>query len=490
MLSPALLINIQTEQLTVNQNELTSANQSSKSENNQFNNVLAREVAERKPKPTTKDTLDTENETTKEATESSTTNAPQNAEKQPTTSTHKVRESTTDTSNKTADSDYSENPDTTIDSDAAEPLNFLIPSTNPEIQQSSTTAPITFTENKPATEITPHVLQTAVTTTLSQDQPEAHIRNQVTKQWLNQLPTLQSLQPSMQQEGILNDSVNQQQWQQLLTTHTDNTGKTLPVTAEIKQNIFENKMLLHPIQTANTTIHGKIPPHLADSIQNLIENNKLRNPLQTINFAENDAIQTFSASTQKDFLARTVEPNTLFQINTDGIQQPGLNTMSQTLTQPTPQSLVSQPIPVDIQIGQPKWNGEFAQKIVWLAHQQHQVAELRLNPAHLGPVEVMLNLTQDNGTLASAQFVSPHLAVREAIEAALPRLRELMAENGIQLGDVMVGAESFQHQEQGDQHSHHLANGAGILDADNSTDKPLDKANVLDMREGIVNTFA
>src|SRR5690606_16754205 len=111
----------------------------------------------------------------------------------------------------------------------------------------------------------------------------------------------------------------------------------------------------------------------------------------------------------------------------------------------------------DAQMGQPQWNDEFAQKIVWLTHQQHQVAELRLNPANLGPVEIMLSLTGDNGTQASAQFVSPHLTVREAIEAALPRLREMMAESGIQLGDVMVGAESFQRQEQGERQGHQQA---------------------------------
>lgn len=96
---------------------------------------------------------------------------------------------------------------------------------------------------------------------------------------------------------------------------------------------------------------------------------------------------------------------------------------------------------VDLPVGQPKWGNEFAQKIIWLTSQQNQVAEIHLNPAHLGPVEVMLSITQDQAT---AQFLSPHLAVREAIEEALPRLREMMAENGIQLGNVMVGAESFQ----------------------------------------------
>ena len=57
-----------------------------------------------------------------------------------------------------------------------------------------------------------------------------------------------------------------------------------------------------------------------------------------------------------------------------------------------PLNTTLQDIHVDLPVGQPKWGGEFAQKIVWLSSQQNQVAEIRLNPAHLGPVEVMLSI--------------------------------------------------------------------------------------------------
>ncbi|MDP2878869.1 MAG: hypothetical protein Q8N74_05000, partial [Sulfuricella sp.] len=44
-----------------------------------------------------------------------------------------------------------------------------------------------------------------------------------------------------------------------------------------------------------------------------------------------------------------------------------------------------------------------------------------------------------------------HSAVREAIETALPRLREMLADNGIMLGNVTVGSESFSQQQASDQ---------------------------------------
>lgn len=89
------------------------------------------------------------------------------------------------------------------------------------------------------------------------------------------------------------------------------------------------------------------------------------------------------------------------------------------------------------------WAGDFSQKIVWLASNDKQFAQLTLNPPQMGPIEISLNLNKDG---ASALFVSQNADVREAIETALPRLREMFASAGIELGQANVSAESFRHQ--------------------------------------------
>lgn len=96
-------------------------------------------------------------------------------------------------------------------------------------------------------------------------------------------------------------------------------------------------------------------------------------------------------------------------------------------------------------LGSPGWGNALADKVTWMSSQGNQVAELHLNPPHLGPLEVQLTVSNDQ---ASAVFVSHHPAVRDAIEAAMPRLREMLADSGIMLGNTMVGAESFQQQQQ------------------------------------------
>jgi len=85
------------------------------------------------------------------------------------------------------------------------------------------------------------------------------------------------------------------------------------------------------------------------------------------------------------------------------------------------------------------WPEEFSQKVSWISTQQNQTAELHLNPPDLGPIRIVLKLSDNQAT---ALFSSPHGAVRDAIENALPKLREIMADNGIMLGNATVSDQS------------------------------------------------
>lgn len=91
-------------------------------------------------------------------------------------------------------------------------------------------------------------------------------------------------------------------------------------------------------------------------------------------------------------------------------------------------------------VGTSGWGDAMGQKLVWMVGQHQQVAELHLNPPHLGPMEVRLTINNDQ---VSALFVSHQPAVREALEAAMPRLREMFADSGMMLGNAMVSSDSL-----------------------------------------------
>ena len=90
-------------------------------------------------------------------------------------------------------------------------------------------------------------------------------------------------------------------------------------------------------------------------------------------------------------------------------------------------------------LGSSGWAEEFSQKISWISTQRNQVAELHLNPPNLGPLEVVLKISDNHAT---ALFTSPHGAVRDAVENAMPKLREILADNGIMLGNTTVSDQS------------------------------------------------
>ena len=60
----------------------------------------------------------------------------------------------------------------------------------------------------------------------------------------------------------------------------------------------------------------------------------------------------------------------------------------------------------------------------------------------MGKIEVSINL---NGDQASAAFSAANPAAREALQDALPRLREILAQAGIQLGEANVNAGTQGH---------------------------------------------
>jgi flagellar hook-length control protein FliK len=100
--------------------------------------------------------------------------------------------------------------------------------------------------------------------------------------------------------------------------------------------------------------------------------------------------------------------------------------------------------PVRLDVGAPVGSRDFGQEVgnrlVWMATHNRQVAELRIDPPQLGPVEVRLSISNDQ---ASLSFHSPHATVRDALQASLPRLQDMLQGLGINLDQVSVSAEGF-----------------------------------------------
>jgi flagellar hook-length control protein FliK len=140
-------------------------------------------------------------------------------------------------------------------------------------------------------------------------------------------------------------------------------------------------------------------------------------------------------------------------------------------------------------VGSAAWSQALGEKIVWMTAGALQTASLTLNPPNLGPLQVVLNVTNDQAT---ASFFAAQPEVRQALEAALPKLREMMNEAGIQLGQATVGAEQQQQQQNEAASREARRMGLAYPGADDAAESTL-QSMPLPIRQsgrGLVDTFA
>ncbi|ATL93241.1 beta-cystathionase [Aeromonas sp. CU5] len=89
---------------------------------------------------------------------------------------------------------------------------------------------------------------------------------------------------------------------------------------------------------------------------------------------------------------------------------------------------------------------ELHQKVNVMLAEKLQQAEIQLDPLGLGKMKIQIQIGADSQ--ANVHFVVQHGQTREMLEQSMPRLREMLAGQGIQLGQTQVQQQSQQQQQQ------------------------------------------
>ncbi|PYC21103.1 flagellar hook-length control protein FliK [Aquipseudomonas alcaligenes] len=125
-----------------------------------------------------------------------------------------------------------------------------------------------------------------------------------------------------------------------------------------------------------------------------------------------------------------------------------LSALSQAINQ---QTGAAQRLPLvpgqPLQVGQPGMSEAVVDKVMWLSSQNLKSAEIQLDPAELGRLEVRIELNKDQA--AQVTFVSANANVRDQLEGQAHRLRELFAQQGMNQLDVNVSDQSLARGSQG-----------------------------------------
>jgi flagellar hook-length control protein FliK len=116
---------------------------------------------------------------------------------------------------------------------------------------------------------------------------------------------------------------------------------------------------------------------------------------------------------------------------------------------------------------QPGGEQRLAEQVRWSVEQGLETAEIKLHPPSLGALDVRL---VQEGDKTHVQFVSAHPITREVLEAAVPRLRDALAQDGVLLGNVSVSDQAPNDRgETGREHGQSA--GAGDLEAEEDEDR-------------------
>ncbi|PKA67795.1 flagellar hook-length control protein FliK [Pseudomonas baetica] len=130
----------------------------------------------------------------------------------------------------------------------------------------------------------------------------------------------------------------------------------------------------------------------------------------------------------------------------------------------TPKTANAVPVNQPIAMHQSGWTEEVVNRVMYLSSVNLKAADIQLQPAELGRLDIRVNMVPDQQTQVT--FMSAHPSVREALDGQMHRLREMFNQQGMGQVDVNVsdqnrGWQGQQGQEQAQQGQSGRSSAAG-----------------------------
>lgn len=133
---------------------------------------------------------------------------------------------------------------------------------------------------------------------------------------------------------------------------------------------------------------------------------------------------------------------------------------------------------------------QLTQQVQVMVNQNLQEADIRLNPSELGGVRIQLRLDQGE---VNIQFTAHNAQARELLEQAMPRLRDMLGQQGLAMGQGEVGGSSPQERQLAGEGGNGGGSGSGAGQAGAGDDgdwQAVEPGRVLDLANGRIDYFA
>ncbi|AXA55038.1 flagellar hook-length control protein FliK [Pseudomonas thivervalensis] len=158
----------------------------------------------------------------------------------------------------------------------------------------------------------------------------------------------------------------------------------------------------------------------------------------------------------------------------------------------TPKTANAVPVNQPIAMNQSGWTEEVVNRVMYLSSVNLKAADIQLQPAELGRLDIRVNMVPDQQTQVT--FMSAHSGVREALEGQLHRLRESFTQQGMGQVDVSVsdqsrGSQNQEQQAQQQARAGHTTSSGGAVDAADEA-APASIAEVAASTTSVIGTSA
>ncbi len=147
--------------------------------------------------------------------------------------------------------------------------------------------------------------------------------------------------------------------------------------------------------------------------------------------------------------------------------QTDVESFASALTSFSPTSPLATPLTSPLSLRQPQWTQDMGNRMQMMVSQRMKEVEVKLDPVELGPVRIHLKMDEENK--AHVTLSAQHGLTRDMLENALPRLRDMLAQQGIDVGSATVDsgagqqASDQQQQDRGQNKGADLSNDAANL---------------------------
>lgn len=129
----------------------------------------------------------------------------------------------------------------------------------------------------------------------------------------------------------------------------------------------------------------------------------------------------------------------------------------------------------------------FGERIQMMLDNGLNEARLEITPRHIGTIEIRIRIDKDG---ADVQLMSPNSEARQAMETSLPKLRELFAQEGLNLQQSQVGSQMGQWSQQQARTAHTATMARGEPGGHESSEDEAPSIRPLAVRVRLVDAWA